>query len=1204
MLFSQWLHCFAGRMSAASYRRFVGRRGLSRWVNSIAYVAGVSVASKRSDSCDLGHTIERVEDRALLSGTGTVQFTAASGSFAEDSGGQIVDVSISGTGVLDADVVVNITSMNGTAGGADYSLNTTSVTFMAGTDISTNPTMSVSFSITNDRFVEGDESFSIDIGTISTGGGDSVTSNAPMSYAVTITDNESATLDIAATSSVTEAGDAQTVGVVTLTITGTGTGTFALGTGISITADVTQSGGTATSGTDYTAFGTQTVTFSGGAATGAMQSTTLTVTEDVLLEGSETVGLTLGNLGGSSVSKSLGTTSNTTTISDNESATLDIATTSSVTENGGAQTVGVVTITITGTGTGTFALGSGISITADVTQSGGTATSGTDYTAFGTQTVTFSGGASTGATQDTTLTVTEDVLLEGSETVGLTLGNLGGSSVSKSLGNTSNTTTISDNESATLDIATTSSVTENGGAQTVGVVTLTIMGTGTGTFALGTGISITADVTQSGGTATSGTDYTAFGTQTVTFNGGASTGATRNTTLSVTNDRFLEAAETVGLSLGNLGGSSVSKSLGNTSNTTTINDNESATVAIAATSSATEAGGAQTVGMVTLTITGSGSGTFSVGAGLSITADVTQTSGSATSGSDYSAFGTQTVTFAAGTNTGATRNTTLTVTEDVLLEGSETVGLTLGNLGASGTTTSLGNSSNTTTISDNESATLGIATTSSVTEAGGAQTVGVVTLTITGTGTGTFALGSGITITADVTQTGGSATSGTDYTAFGTQTVTFSGGASTGATQDTTLTVTEDVLLEGSETVGLTLGNLGGSSVSKSLGNTSNTTTISDNESATLDIAATSSVTEGGGAQAVGVVTLTITGTGTGTFALGTGITITADVTRTGGTSTDGVDYNTFGTQTVTFSGGATTGTTQTVTLTVINDRRLEGDETANLTLGNLGGSTVSKSLGNTANVTTITDNEVGVINFQADQNNAESVDPTIRAILTITPNGTGTVRFDRTITVTASEAGGGSATQNVDYQAFSPTVLTFSPGVADASNNVNSSTATLDVVQDRRTDENPETVNFSLGSLSTTLSGTTSLSDTTHTATITDDDSITIAGAATVNEASTYTVVLTVNLSPAPDVTTFVTVHWGDGTADDVFNPPTNGTYARTHVYTDGMPTIRNITVDLTEDPVELGGGPITYTNQANAFSVTVLNVAPTLDVLYGPVT
>src|SRR5258707_635536 len=106
-------------------------------------------------------------------------------------------------------------------------------------------------------------------------------------------------------------------------------------------------------------------------------------------------------------------------------------------------------------------------------------------------------------------------------------------------------------------------------------------------------------------------------------------------------------------------------------------------------------------------------------------------------------------------------------------------------------------------------------------------------------------------MTADVTQAGGTATSGADYTALGTQTVTFNGGASTGATQSTTLAVIDDTLLEGSETVGLTLGSMGGYTMSRRVCSTAMLTSVSDNESATLSIAATSSATEAGGAQSV-----------------------------------------------------------------------------------------------------------------------------------------------------------------------------------------------------------------------------------------------------------------------------------------------------------------------------------------------------------------
>jgi len=73
----------------------------------------------------------------------------------------------------------------------------------------------------------------------------------------------------------------------------------------------------------------------------------------------------------------------------------------------------------------------------------GTAMSGTDYSAFGTQTVSFSNGAVSGAARTVSLTPVGDTLPEGSETVALRLQNLTTpAGLSASLGNTANTTTI------------------------------------------------------------------------------------------------------------------------------------------------------------------------------------------------------------------------------------------------------------------------------------------------------------------------------------------------------------------------------------------------------------------------------------------------------------------------------------------------------------------------------------------------------------------------------------------------------------------------------------------------------------------------------------------------------------------------------------------------------------------------------------------
>jgi hypothetical protein len=87
------------------------------------------------------------------------------------------------------------------------------------------------------------------------------------------------------------------------------------------------------------------------------------------------------------------------------------------------------------------------------------------------------------------------------------------------------------------------------------------------------------------GTASSGTDYTAFGTQSVTFNNGAASGATQSVSLTPVSDGFVEPNETVNLNLQNpqaLGGSAVTKSFGNTNNVTTITDDDTATAISAA----------------------------------------------------------------------------------------------------------------------------------------------------------------------------------------------------------------------------------------------------------------------------------------------------------------------------------------------------------------------------------------------------------------------------------------------------------------------------------------------------------------------------------------------------------------------------------------------------------------------------------------------
>ena len=99
---------------------------------------------------------------------------------------------------------------------------------------------------------------------------------------------------------------------------------------------------------------------------------------------------------------------------------------------------------------------------------------------------------------------------------------------------------------------------------------------------------------------------------------------------------------------------------------------------------------------------------------------------------------------------------------------------------------------------------------------------------------------------------------------------------------------------------------------------------------------------------------------------------------------------------------------------------------------------------------------------------------------------------------------------------------------------------------------------------------------------------SIAISGATNVNEGSAYTLTLGAVTDPGTDTVTSYVVHWGDGNTSTY---STNG--AKTHTYADG-PASRSITVDLTDEDG-------TFLDRANAKSVTVDNVAPTV-TLTGP--
>jgi hypothetical protein len=526
-----------------------------------------------------------------------------------------------------------------------------------------------------------------------------------------------------------------------------------------ITVNYATSNGSATAGSDYTA-ASGPLTFNPGETN---KTFSITITDDSMYEGAETVNLTLS----SPSNATLGSPSTAVlTINDNESqpTVAFSSATYAVVENAGQANI-TVNLSVASTQT----------ITVNYATSDGSATAGSRYTAAS-GTLTFNPG---NITQTFSITITNDSVYEGAGTVNLTLS----SPSNATLGSPSTAVlTINDDEpKPSVAFSTdTYSVAENGGPVTI---TVNLSGASAQT--------ITVNYTTSNGSATAGSDYTTA-SGTLTFNSGE-TSKTFN--ISITVDAVYEGPETVNLALS----SPSNATLGSPSTAVlTITDNQ--TRPIIAFSSDTYSV-AENAGPATVTV-------YLTGASAqTITIDYATSDGTATAGSDYNA-ASGTLTFSPGT---ITQTFNVNIIEDTVVESSETVNLKLMNpsnatLGSPYTAVL--------TITDNDtrptvafsSATYSVA-----------ENAGPATITVNLSGA------SAQTITVNYTTSDGSATAGSDYIAAS-GTLTFSPGA---VSKTFSITITDDSVYEGAETVYMLLSN----PVNAPLGSPNTATlTITDNE--------------------------------------------------------------------------------------------------------------------------------------------------------------------------------------------------------------------------------------------------------------------------------------------------------------------------------------------------------------------------------------
>ena len=736
--------------------------------------------------------------------------------------------------------------------------------------------------------------------------------------------------------------------------------------------------GTATSGTDYSAVSDFDITIAANATTGT-GTFTLTPTEDTLVEGGETIGV-------SGTSPSTQVTGTTVTLTDNDLPAVSLsASPSEVDEDDGATSVTV-------TATAAAAHTSARTVTVSVGGSG-TATSGTDYTAVSDFDVTIAANATSG-TGTFTLTPTDDTTVEGDETIGVA-----GTTAMATV--TGTMVTLDDDDTWAVSLSTNpSSVGESDGETSV---TVTVTATAIASAR-------TVQISVSGGTATWNTDYAAVGNFNITIAANATSG-TGAFDLTPTDDTTVEGSETI-----TVWGQGTSLTV--TDATVTLTDDDSGTVTIAD-ASASEGDSIA----FTLTLD------KAVQGGASLTPSFTDVT--ATEGTDYDETD-QKINFT-GT-AGETQTLTVTTTEDTDFEADETFTVSLSVSDAPSALTATDTATGTITNDDLPAVTLSV-NPSSVGEGAGATSVTV-------TATAASAHTSARTVTVSVGGSG-TATSGTDYAAVTDFTITIAANATSG-TGSFTLTPTDDSQAEGSETIGVA-----GTSANSTV--TAATVTLTDNDSAevTIDDA---SASEGD----------SISFTVTLDEAVQGGLTVTPGFS--GGTATEGADYteNTAG---LTFSG--TANETQTFNVATDEDAHVEADETFTVSLS-VSGTSASVTASDTATGTiTNDDGSAAVTIADASASEGDSISFTVTLDKSV-PGG---------LTVTPSFSGG-TAAKGTDYTENTA-------GLAFSGTASETQTLTVATIEDKAF-ESDETFTVSLSVSGTSASVTAS---DTATGTITNDD-------------------------------------------------------------------------------------------------------------------
>lgn len=838
-------------------------------------------------------------------------------------------------------------------------------------------------------------------------------------------------------------------------------------------------GGTAVSGTDYTALGTVEIP----AGQNSVQ-VPVPVINDQIIENTETVIMTI--TGGTATGFAY------TASPTNGSATVNITDDDNTPDNLKIRVVSVRDVAEGGGSTirFNFLLPAGVTTSENVTINytiGGTAILGTDYNRL--TPVHFTGtvlmGPGTGSAF-TGATVVDDQIIEGIETVIITVA--GGSSTSFTF------TPDPVAPSATANIADNDDIAANRVLSVVNTTDAQETATnGAFTISLPAGVTVPEDITVNytiGGTATGGSDYTAM-------TGSVIIPANSNSVqvpVPIIDDQIIEITETVVLTITNGTTSNLAFTASPTNGSATVNvldnDNVAANLVVSVVNFA-NAAEPNTPGAFTVTLPA----TYTASQDILVNYTI---SGTATGGSDYTALGGSVVIPAGQTSV----QVPVAVINDQIIEGNETVILTVtGASSSSFTLTPHPTNANATVIigdDDNTPANLIL----NVSNTGDATEPGT-------NGSFSIALPSGFTSTEAITVNytiSGTATIGTDYTALSNTAVIPAGQNSVAVP----VPVLNDSELEITETVILTLSS-GASTSFTFTANANATVNIIDDENTpanrTLSIVKTTDGAEPGS-------------NGSFTVSLPAGITIPEDVTvnyTISGTAS-GTDYTTLSGSVVIPAGQNGIA----IPVTVTDDQVIEQTETviATLTDGTSANFTFTASGTNGNATVNITDDENTPANLVLNVTNAaDGAEPATNGSFNVSLPAGIVSSEDITVSYTIS----GTATSSSDYTALSGTV-TIPAGQNSAAVQV--------TVTDDQIIENTETVIMTLAggtSGSFTFAGTGNA-----TVNITDNDNtpanlaLTATKTADGAEPSTngeFTISLPAGITSAEDITVNYTV-------------------------------------------------------------------------------